>query len=92
MAYLFGPYGAAKLLKTAAANPQAKAVDILPNAARANPRLFKDPSGASLPAGTMVARLKQQIGIDLQRFAQIEQAFPKGQINDVPTTAAPTLG
>jgi hypothetical protein len=92
MAYLFGPYGAAKLLKTAAANPQAKAVDILPNAARANPRLFKDPSGVSLPAGTMVARLKQQIGIDLQRFAQIEQAFPKGQINDVPTAAAPTLG
>src|SRR5262252_2226996 len=56
MAYLFGPYGAAKLLKTAAANPAAKAVDVLPNAARANPRLFKDAAGAALPAGTMVAR------------------------------------
>jgi len=83
MAYLFGPYGAAKLLKTAAANPNANATDVLPNAARANPRLFKDTAGGSLPAGTMVARLKHQIGVDLQRFAQIEQAFPKGQVNDV---------
>jgi hypothetical protein len=82
MAYLFGPYGAAKLLKTAAANPAAKATDVLPNAARANPRLFKDAAGAALPAGTMVAKLKHQIGIDLQRFAQLEQAFPKGQVND----------
>jgi len=88
MAYLFGPYGAAKLLKTAAANPNAKAVDILPNAAHANPRLFKDATGAALPAGTMVAQLKRQIGIDLQRFAEIEQAFPKGQVNDAPTGAS----
>jgi hypothetical protein len=91
MAYLFGPYGAAKLLKTAAATPHAVAVDILPNAARANPRLFKDAHGAALPAGTMVAQLKQQIGVDLQRFAEIEQAFPKGQVNDAPSSA-PTLG
>ena len=90
-AYLFGPYGAAKLLKTAAANPDAKAVDILPNAARANPRLFKDAKGGALPAGTMVAQLKQQIGIDLQRFAEIEQSFPKGQVNDAPKETA-TLG
>jgi hypothetical protein len=89
MAYLFGPYGAAKLLKTAAANPNAKAVDVLPNAAHANPRLFKDASGAALPAGTMVAQLKHQIGIDLQRFAEIEQAFPKGQVNDAP--AGPSI-
>jgi hypothetical protein len=82
MAYLFGPYGAAKLLKTAAANPQAKAAEVLPNAARANPRLFNDAKGAALPAGTMVANLKHQIGIDLQRFAQIEQTFPKGRVND----------
>ncbi len=82
MAYLFGPYGAAKLLKAAAASPGARAADLLPNAARANPRLFKDASGAALPAGTMVAKLKQQIGIDLQRFAQLEQSFPKGQVND----------
>jgi hypothetical protein len=91
MAYLFGPYGAAKLLKTAAANPSAKATDVLPNAARANPRLFKDATGAALPAGTMVAHLKHQIGIDLQRFAQIEQTFPKGQVNDV-VTDVPTAG
>jgi hypothetical protein len=89
MAYLFGPYGAAKLLKTAAASPNDKAVDVLPNAARANPRLFKDAAGGSLPAGTMVAHLKQQIGIDLQRFALIEQAFPKGQVNDGQTGAPP---
>src|SRR5258706_2041106 len=82
MAYLFGPYGASKLLKTAAANPSVSATDVLPNAARANPRLFKDAAGAALPAGSMVARLKHQIGVDLQRFAQIEQAFPKGQVND----------
>jgi hypothetical protein len=91
MAYLFGPYGAAKLLKTAAANPGANATDVLPSAARANPRLFKDTAGGALPAGTMVARLKHQIGIDLQRFAQIEQAFPKGRVNDVPVDPS-TLG
>src|SRR3954469_7635160 len=45
MAYLFGAYGAAKRLKTAAANPAASATDILPNAARANPRLFSDAKG-----------------------------------------------
>lgn len=84
MAYLFGPYGASKLLKTAAADPHAKAVDVLPNAARANPRLFRDAHGGSLPAGTMVAQLKQQIGVDLQRFAEIEESFPKGQVNDAP--------
>jgi|SRR5579871_4245691 len=83
MAYLFGPYGAAKLLKTAAVNPAAKAADVLPNASRANPRLFKDAAGAALPAGTMVARLKHQIGIDLERFAALEQDQPKSQINDV---------
>ena len=83
MAYLFGPYGAAKLLKAAAAHPSAKAADVLPNAARANPRLFKDAAGAALPAGTMVARLKHQIGSDLARFAALEQDQPKGQINDV---------
>jgi hypothetical protein len=91
MAYLFGPYGAAKLLKAAATTPSANATEVLPNAARANPRLFKDAAGATLPAGTMVAKLKHQIGIDLQRFAQIEQAFPKGQVNDgvssLPTTS-----
>jgi hypothetical protein len=91
MAYLFGPYGAAKLLKTAAANPTAKAADVLPNAARANPRLFKDASGAALPAGSMVAQLKQQIGVDLQRFAEIERGFPKNEVNDAPA-GAPTLG
>src|SRR5947209_1502 len=32
MAYLFGPYGASKLLKTAAATPNAAAADVLPNA------------------------------------------------------------
>lgn len=82
MAYLFGPYGAAKLLKTAVAKPSVKAADVLPNAARANPHLFKDASGAALPAGTMVARLKQQIGIDLERYAALEQEFPKGEVND----------
>jgi hypothetical protein len=82
MAYLFGPYGAAKLLKTAAAHPATSATDILPNAARANPRLFNDAKGQALPAGTMVANLKRQIGADLQRFAQIEQTFPKGRVND----------
>ncbi len=91
MAYLFGPYGAAKLLKTAATNPSVSATDVLPNAARANPRLFKDTTGAALPAGTMVARLKHQIGVDLQRFAQIEQAFPKGQVNDT-VVDRPPLG
>jgi hypothetical protein len=91
MAYLFGPYGASKLLKTAAANPNAKAVDVLPSAARANPRLFRDAAGGALPAGTMVAHLKQQIGIDLQRFAAIEDAFPKGQVNDAPSEM-PSVG
>jgi len=79
MAYLFGPYGAAKLLKTAAADPNA------------NPRLFRDAAGGALPAGTMVAHLKHQIGIDLQRFAEIEASFPKGQVNDAPSDA-PAVG
>jgi hypothetical protein len=91
MAYLFGPYGASKLLKTAATNPNAAAVDILPNAARANPRLFNDAKGASLPAGRMVANLKHQIGIDLQRFAEIEQSFPKSRVNDA-IADIPTMG
>ncbi|MBV8166376.1 MAG: helix-turn-helix domain-containing protein [Alphaproteobacteria bacterium] len=89
MAYLFGPYGAAKLLKTAAATPTAAAADILPNAARANPRLFNDAKGVSLPAGKMVANLKHQIGIDLQRFAEIEQSFPKSRVNDTVGDAPP---
>lgn len=91
MAYLFGPFGAAKLLKTAAAHPSTQATDILPNAARSNPRLFRDAKGAPLGAGTMVAKLKQQIGADLQRFAEIEQNFPKGQVNDG-LVATPSLG
>ncbi len=91
MAYLFGPYGASKLLKTAAANPSAAAADILPNAARANPRLFSDAKGVSLPAGRMVANLKHQIGIDLQRFAEIEQSFPKSRVNDA-IADTPTMG
>ncbi len=91
MAYLFGPYGAAKLLKAAANTPAASATDVLPNAARANPRLFSDAKGGALPAAKMVANLKHQIGIDLQRFAQIEQAFPKGQVNDA-VAGTPSLG
>jgi len=90
LAYLFGPYGASKLLKAAASNPEAKATDVLPNAARANPRLFKDAHGAALPAGTMVAKLKHQIGVDLQRFAELEQGFPKGRVNDGVTDSATT--
>lgn len=82
MAYLFGPYGAAKLLKAAAAHPSARASDVLPNAARANPRLFKDASGAALPTGTMVARLQHQIGVDLERFAALERSFPKARVDD----------
>jgi hypothetical protein len=90
MAYLFGPYGASKLLKAAASKPATKATDVLPNAARANPHLFKDARGGALPAGTMVAKLKHQIGIDLERFAQLERAFPKGQVNDGVTGTSTT--
>jgi hypothetical protein len=51
MAHFLGPHGAAKLIGSAAIDPQASAAEMFPQAARANPSIFFDRSGDARSLG-----------------------------------------
>ena len=62
--YLFGAGGAAQLLKAARATPKASAAEILPDAAKANPTLFRDAAGRTLGAADCLASIRSALGHD----------------------------
>jgi len=76
IAYVMGVGGAAKLIRTAEANPGAVAAQLLPNAAKANHNLFHDrASGRALTARETVARLTDRMeNQQREMFAAIAKA------------------
>jgi hypothetical protein len=68
IAHFFGPYGAAKLIKTARDNPTADAAAVFPGAARANRPIFYDRQGQ--------ARNMAGVYAELVRRYQVAAASP----------------
>jgi hypothetical protein len=87
MAYLLGAGGAAQLLIAARKQPRAPAADILPDAARANPALFKDGDGKALSAAACVTQIRQLLTAQDEWSAQFEPPPPREHIGDL--VAAP---
>ena len=88
MAYLLGAGGAAQLLIAARKQPRAPATDILPEAARANPPLFKDADGKPLNAAACVVQIRQVLTAQDDWSAQFEPPPPREHIGDL--IAAPS--
>lgn len=61
MAHFLGASGAAKLINAAGRNPDAKATDLFPRAARANSRIFFDGQGHARSVGQVYAALNQKL-------------------------------
>ncbi len=83
MAYLLGAGGAAQLLGAARTRPRTPASDILPDAARANPPLFKDAEGRPLTAAACVAQIRQLLTAQDDWSAQFEPPPPREHIGDL---------
>jgi hypothetical protein len=63
MAHFFGAGGAGKLIETAAANPNASAADVFPQAARANRSIFYDRQGNARSVAGVYRELTRRYAI-----------------------------
>jgi Transglycosylase SLT domain len=61
MAHFLGASGAAKLINAAGSNPERRATDLFPRAARANNRIFFDGQGHARSAGQVYAALNKKL-------------------------------
>jgi hypothetical protein len=81
IAHFFGPYSAAKVIRTAAANPNAEAAAMFPAAARANRPIFYDRQGNA----------RSVVGVyqELVRRYQVARASPTPELRGTVAAAAP---
>ncbi len=83
LGYLFGAGGAALLLKAARASPRRSAADILPDAAKANPQLFKDERGRLLDAAACLAAIRRTLRAERDWATGLESGLPEDAVGDV---------
>jgi hypothetical protein len=82
--YLFGAGGAAQLVKAARATPKASAAEILPDAAKANPTLFRDSAGRTLGAADCLASIRTVLSQDAARAGRVDpEPVPETLIDPV---------
>jgi hypothetical protein len=84
IAHFFGPGGAAKLIAHAGDNPQAKAADIFPAAARANRPIFYDKQGNARSVAGVYTELVRRYQV-----ARANTGTPATQVAAAPMIAPP---
>jgi len=78
LGHFLGLRGATELLRKAAADPEMAASQILPEAARANPSIFRGSDGAPLSAAQVIEKLRGRVGA---AYAQLGMAAPDGPLS-----------
>ena len=94
IAHFLGPDGAARLIATAASQPQASAADLFPGAAAANRAIFYDRSGHALGVGAVYRKLTGRYEVARAlAFAPRETnaPVPPASIPDVPVADTAAL-
>lgn len=61
LAHFLGVAGANRFLGELASNPNGSAVELLPRAARSNPAIFRDPSGAPRSVGEVMEVIRRRV-------------------------------
>jgi hypothetical protein len=77
LAHFLGSAGAAQMLKAAQSSPARLAVDVLPEAARANPAAFNMADGSPRTAVQFVQRVHDRLA---QAFADLGSTMPQGAL------------
>lgn len=92
IAHFLGADGAAKLIGTAASQPQANAVVMFPGAAAANRAIFYDPAGHALGVGDVYSKLtgRYEVARALTFAPRSSAPIPPAPIPNVLDTAAVT--
>lgn len=92
LGHFLGTGGATAVLRTAASDPNRAASDILPAAARANPRIFQAQDGQPLSVSQLIERVRGRVA---KAYADIGLEAPTGPVAFTPETMAksstPTL-
>jgi hypothetical protein len=88
LGHFLGLRGATELLRAAAADPNRAASDILPEAARANPAIFRGADGQPLSVQQLMDKLRGRVG---QIYAQLGMEAPRGPVELVPGAAAAVM-
>lgn len=77
LGHFLGVRGATEMLKAAGTDPGTAASAILPDAARANPAIFRGADGAPLSVRQVMDRLRDRVG---QTYAQLGMSAPTGPV------------
>jgi len=85
LGHFLGLRGASELLQKAAADPQMAASQVLPDAARANPAIFRGGDGAPLSVKQVLDKLRERVN---QTYAQLGLDAPSGPVTIDPNALA----
>lgn len=85
LGHFLGVRGATEMLRAAGNDPGVAASQILPDAARANPAIFRGADGAPLSVRQVMDRLRERVG---QTYAQLGMDAPAGPVTLDPTALA----
>lgn len=88
LGHFLGLGGATAMLRAAASDPNRAASDILPEAARANPAIFRGGDGAPLSVQQVIDKLRNKVG---QIYSQLGLTAPAGAVELNPAAATPVL-
>lgn len=85
LGHFLGLRGATEMLRAVKNTPDVAASQVLPDAARANPAIFRGTDGAPLSAQQLLGRLRERVG---QTYAQLGLTAPTGPVALDPTALA----
>ncbi|MDJ0390343.1 hypothetical protein QMO56_19710 [Roseomonas sp. E05] len=85
LGHFLGLRGASELLQKAASDPQMAASQVLPDAARANPAIFRGSDGAPLSVKQVIDKLRDRVN---QTYAQLGLEAPSGPVTIDPSALA----
>lgn len=77
LGHFLGVRGATEMLRTVKNDPGTAASQVLPDAARANPAIFRGANGTPLSAQQLMDRLRERVG---QTYAQLGLNAPSGPV------------
>lgn len=89
LGHFLGLGGAREILRQRAADPAVAASEVLPEAARANPRVFRAEDGQPLSTGQFIDRLRQRLQ---KTYADLGLEAPSGPVAMAPLVAAAKAG
>ncbi|MXP65600.1 lytic transglycosylase domain-containing protein [Roseomonas sp. M0104] len=85
LGHFLGLRGAGELLQKAASDPQMAASQVLPDAARANPAIFRGGDGAPLSVRQVIDKLRERVN---STYAQLGLEAPSGPVTIDPSASA----